>query len=307
MGTIRKPNFFIVGAPKAATSSMSYYLGQHPDVFMLPSETWHFATDLATSAPWCVKVRSEYERLFENSSQEAILGEKSVLYLLSSTAAKAIYDFNPASRILAILRHPADLMYSLHRQFLTSGNDEIYDFEEALAAESDRARGFRIPKSAHAPEALQYRRVVRFVDQIQRYYDVFGRERVLILLYDDVRADLPNCYQSVLRFLKVDDRFVPDFRAKNVTAEKSVDNLNIRRLIKRNALAQFAVRSIPRPLRSLVGAGLSYINSGHSIDPHAKLSRDLRAVLTRELEPEIQDLGRLIHRDLSVWLMPEST
>lgn len=305
--TFRKPNFFIVGAPKCATSSMEYYLRQHPDVFLVPDlEPWHFMGGLPTSACWAVRDEREYERLFASVRDEKIVGEKTVVYLFSAGTPQEIHEYNPDSRILVILRHPADVMYSWHRQLLHTGGEDIYDFEEALAAETDRRQGRRIPKSAYLPAALQYREVVRFADQIRRYYDAFGRQRVKVLLLDDVKADLAGCYRDVLRFLEVDDAFTPDFTARNVTGAKRMRHLNIRRLMRRSPLVFSAVRVLPRPIAKVLSNGLALVNRGHRVDPHERISAELRDRLTREMEPEIHDLAGVIDCDLSKWLGTEA-
>ena len=90
--TPRLPNFFIVGAPKCATTSMDHYLGQHPDIFMCPSkETHYFADDLYPRGTKCSWTR--YSGFFADAKNEAIVGESSVFYMLSQTAAQAIRDF----------------------------------------------------------------------------------------------------------------------------------------------------------------------------------------------------------------------
>ena len=71
---------------------------------------------------------------------EKRLGEASVWYLYSKTAAQEIYSFNPDAQIVVMLRNPADMLYSQHSQFLYNGNEDIEDFSEALAAEPERTK-----------------------------------------------------------------------------------------------------------------------------------------------------------------------
>ncbi len=80
-----------------------------------------------------------------------------------------------------------------------------HDFARALALEQDRRNGRRIPRHTYWPKALLYSEHVRYADQLRRYHDAFGRERVLVLVYEDFRADNEAAVRRVQRFLGVDD------------------------------------------------------------------------------------------------------
>jgi len=100
-----KPNFFIVGAPKCGTTSMTEYLKQHPDIFIPEEKEPHyFGSDL--EYPRITKTEAQYLRLFSEAQDERRLGEASVWYLFSQRAAQEIYEFNPLSRIIIMLRTP---------------------------------------------------------------------------------------------------------------------------------------------------------------------------------------------------------
>ena len=80
---MRKPDVFIVGAPKCGTTSMYHYLRQHPDVFMPPKKEPHsFASDL--DAPYFVRAEQEYLALFEEGAWAKRVGEASTWYLYST-------------------------------------------------------------------------------------------------------------------------------------------------------------------------------------------------------------------------------
>ena len=75
-----------------------------------------------------------------------------------------------------MLRNPVDVMYSQHSQLVFNQREDLTDFGAALAAEPDRLAGQRVPADAIRPEALYYRKSVRFPEQVRRYLDVFGRD-----------------------------------------------------------------------------------------------------------------------------------
>jgi hypothetical protein len=198
-----------------------------------------------------------------------------------------------------MLRNPVDVMHAQHAQLLFNHREDIADFEEALAAEADRRAGRRIPAGALRREALFYRHSVRFAEQLRRYLDVFGPERVHVVVFDDLRDRTADTYADVLRFLGVDDGFRPDFEVRNPN----------RRV--RSAALQRAVFRPPGPLRRLVPwlrrfplvhrVRDALVNVNSTPEARARMDPAHRARLNAELAPEVAELGRLIGRDLSAW------
>jgi hypothetical protein len=298
------PNFFIVGAPKCGTTALYSYLRQHPDVFMPASkEPKHFATDLdsgsARDGEVFVRDRTQYLELFAEGRGARRIGEATALYLYSREAAGNIHAFNPEARIIVMLRHPVDVMHAFHGERLYNGNEDIPDFAEALAAEEDRRSGHRLPDGAIS-RALQYRELVRFSEQLRRYFDTFGRSRVHVILFDDFKSDTEGCYRELLRFLELREDFVPE-----------LDVVNARKRIRSERLANLVRRPPPylrSAVRALVPAGVRaagfnlYKAINIEIGNRAGLAPAVHARLTAELRTEILELSRLIDRDLSHWI-----
>ena len=107
----------------------------------------------------------------------------------------------PDARIVIALRDPVAALYALHSEFVYDGNEDIADFTAALEAEPDRCAGRRIPGDAHFPAGLCYRATVRYAEQVERYLDRFGADRVHVLLFDDLIADPEGTGAAVVRFL----------------------------------------------------------------------------------------------------------
>jgi hypothetical protein len=114
-----------------------------------------------------------------------------------------------------MLRNPVDVMYAQHSQLVFNQREDLTDFVDALAAEDDRRAGRRVPKDAIRPEALFYRHSVRFAEQLQRYFDVFGRDGVHVIVFDDLVADARAVYRSTLEFIGVDSSFEVDLSVYN--------------------------------------------------------------------------------------------
>ena len=220
-----KPNFFIVGAAKCGTTSMYEHLRAHPQVFMptgsIPGnsvrtakEPHYFGRDLNIVDGWAVRDLDTYLSLFASANGAKRVGEGSVWSILSSTAAEEIKAFDPQAKIIIMLRDPVDMMYSIHGQLIRGGVEDLLDFELALDAEDDRRQGRRVPHNANFPMGLWYRFRATLSPQVQLYFDVFGRDAVRVILFDDFIRDTAKVYRQTLEFLDIAPDFQPVFDAK---------------------------------------------------------------------------------------------
>ncbi|MEP7128853.1 MAG: sulfotransferase [Chitinophagales bacterium] len=228
MNGIIKPGFFVVGAPKSGTTSLYEYLRQHPQVY-LPriKELNFFCTDLHFRFP--LLDEQKFLAYYADYKNESAIGEVSVWNLYSGIAAEQIHRFNPAAKIIILLRNPVDMMYALHSNHVFNDNEIITDFEEALNAQSDRKKGLRISPAIKCPvEALYYFDVASYAVQVKRYLELFGAEKVKVILFDDFIADTEKVYLDILRFIEVDELLPAAFKVYN--ASKTIRSGFIRQL-----------------------------------------------------------------------------
>src|SRR5262249_50413212 len=156
------PNFFFVGAPKSGTSSMVKYLGDHPDVFMGLKEMHFFGQDLKFHRPFYRHRLHEYLAEFESCNGQHRVGEASVWYLSSCTAAREISEFTSDARILIMLRNPVDMLYSLFCELRYLGDERLPTLREALAAQSDFSGAKPLECQTFFVQGLRYRDAVRY-------------------------------------------------------------------------------------------------------------------------------------------------
>ncbi|HWX44905.1 MAG TPA: sulfotransferase [Solirubrobacteraceae bacterium] len=204
------PDFFIVGHHKCGTTALYEMLRRHPQIYMPErKEPKFFASDVrqrdARAATGDPETLEEYLSLFAPASPEQRVGEASPQYLWSRAAPGQIAALRPDARIIAILREPASFLRSLHLHWLLHHVETEKDFRRAISLERERRRGRHIPRSSRWPQALLYSDHVRYVEQLRRYHACFPPEQVLVLIYDDFRADNEATVRRVLRFLDVDD------------------------------------------------------------------------------------------------------
>lgn len=297
--TGRAPNFFIVGAPKCGTTSMAEYLGRHPDVFVIRGEPHFFGSDIDYNTPRIPAAR--YAALWRAAGNATRIGDRSTWYLYSERAAAEIHEFNPQARIIAMLRHPAEMIHSLHAHHVQRDRrDDIDDLEAALDAEAERRAGQRIPAKARFAASLFYSAVPCYSTQLERYFERFGRDRVQVIVFDDFAADPARVYREALEFLGVDPDFAPDFEVHNA-ASPARDSW-LRRLWKtgnwryrvRAMLPRAAYQALRRKRRGTQARAAAR-------QPRAPLDPAVRARLVDRFAGEIDRLERLLDRDLSAW------
>lgn len=281
---------------------MYQYLRHHPGLF-LPErkEIRFFGSDL-NIRDRATRTLEEFMSFFAGAAPGQRVGTAYVWYLYSKTAATEIRQFAPGAQIIVMLRQPADMLYALHSEHLSNGNEDLARFEDALAAEPDRRAGRRIPPHAHLPQGLLYSEVPRYADQVARYFAAFGQDRVHVVLFDDFSADTAAAYRETLRFLEVRD---------DVTTPLDVVNPNKR--IRSEAVRQFLARpptlprriiraAVPARFRRAIYERATRLNV--TTPPRAPLADATRQQLNDLFRAEVGRLGELLGRDLSHWVGP---
>lgn len=299
---MKQPNFFIAGASKSGTTAMSYYLREHPHIFMPQrKEPHYFADDL----PGLRKVHTldAYLALFRPSSeQQSAVGEASACYLYSTVALHNIYRFNPQAKIILMLRNPIDLIAAFHAELLYNLFEDQPDLEVAWNLQSARREGRSIPPHSPEPRLLQYAQFAQFGAQVERLLHIFPPEQVHITLFDDFVAAPDVCYRQILDFLhitlqdrmhfpRINERkthrirwvgeflmhWKPAFLVKPWQQFKQL--LGIEQLCLRKTIVSWNTRKNKQP-------GLS---------PH------FRAQLVNTFRADIDLLASILRRDLSHW------
>jgi len=303
-GPASLPNFFIVGAQKAGTSSLYQYLKQHPDVFMSPvKEPEFFALEGRSvqhqGPPGCEPNENErpytdlqaYRELFVDHDGETAIGEASTLYLYSPQAPRRIARHVPEARLIVLLRHLVERTYSAFLMAKRSG-DEPLSFEEAIRAEPERIRddwGY----------LWRYKDFGFYHRQLQRYVDTFGRDQIKVYLLEDMKRDPEGVMKDLFGFLGVDDTFAPDLSMQHNTGglPRSTfvqDFMGAESSVLKSAVKRF----LPAGVRERIRHQIRDANHHKPSMPPG-----VRAMLEEEYREDMLRLQDLIGRDLSSWLM----
>ena len=317
---------FIVGAPRCGTTTLANYLRQHPKVcFSSVKEPMFFAQhDLRGMGDEELRelVEREYlERFFGHCSEEQRLrAEGSVTYLYAAEQLEPILRLWPDAKFIVALRDPLAMLPSLHARLLVTGDENIMDFKKAWAKIGDRAAGRSIPRSAIDPRFLRYDEAGALGSRVKQLFETVGRERCLVVLFDDLAADPKGTYDRLCGFLGLE----PWPRTK-LKAKRKHEGFRwgwLQRLLKRP----------PKPMRTVL-AGQHFrqrekeldAKEGRAIEAIFKVRKRLldwnkveakrqpldprvRREIIDRLRGEVILLSQLIDRDLSHWLggVPEA-
>jgi hypothetical protein len=296
----RAPDFFIVGHAKSGTSAMHRMLSAHPRLHMPRKEPSYFVPELLRSDRYAGGL-ADYLALFDDAAPEQLIGESTTWYLWSQTAASAIAAVQPGARIIAILREPASFLRSLHLQFIRSDVETEPDLAKALALERPRSEGRQMPRNSTRPPLLMYSRHVRYVEQLRRYYAVFPAEQILVLIYEDFRADNEGTIQQVLRFLDVGAADAVESVEVNAAAGVRSPRLNelVRSLYLGNAPATRALKGTIKALSSQRTRhhALGLLRRAQAEAP-PPADAELMLELRKRFRGEVAALGDYLKRDL---------
>ena len=292
-----RPNFLIIGAPRSGTTALYEGLAQHPDIFMSPRKEPWFAGFTGDPGPWrgprdAQPVRSweEYDRLFADAKGERAVGEASTLYLYAPQAPRRIQESLPEVRLIAILRNPVERAYSNFLEHVQEGRETELDFARALEAESARlARGWA-PSWAYAGLGF-------YGEQLARYFAAFPRERLLVLLHDELRQERAAVYRRIFRFLGVDEAFAPALPPRTNENSGVPKSRFMHALLTRPNALRSALRGMlgERQRRAVHAWLLHRTLARPGLDPQ------LRRSLAARFAEDIAQTERLLGRDLGAW------
>jgi len=291
---MKKPNFFIIGAPKCGTTSLAAWLSEHSNIYFSPvKEPSFFDTDrkFVGRFSW-----AEYDRMFQEAGPDHLaIGEGSTAYLRSGVAVKSILSYADNPKFIVCFRDPVEMAISLHGQLLRMGIETEKDFEKAWHLQEKRAGGKGLPfmSQNEGLDSLQYRDICSLGSQMACLYRTVPRASVRVLLLEDIQQNPRDQYLSVLDFLGVPDDGRQRFPVYNAAEQLPVGFARL----------MMMATQFKRLLRLRRSFGLLRPFKDRLERPGGKspVSDSFRLELARTFRDDVLLLQNLIHRDLSNW------
>lgn len=299
---MRRPSFFIVGAPKCGTTALSVYLDAHPNIFVSkPKEPHFFAEDLPGYRE--VETERDYLALFDPAEErQATLGEASVFYLYSQAAIPGIESFEPDARYIVMFRRPLDVVYSLHAQLVFSRDESETDFETAWNLTPERKRGDSVPRLCRDRSILYYDEIAKFGEQFERMIAHVPPERIKCVFFEDFVKDTQAAYSSVLEFLGVEHDGRAEFPRinENMTQRWSwLADLSMRPPAWATSLALSAKKALG--VREL-GVLRRFRRMNTVSEERTSLPTELRAAIIEHYKEDTRKLAELTGRNIDSWM-----
>jgi hypothetical protein len=272
------PTFLIIGAMKAGTTSLAYWLGEHPDVFLAPGKELRFFN---------VPQRWErgidwYRSQFAGAEGTRAIGEATPGYLGHPQAPERIASIVPGARLIALLRHPADRAYSQYWLNRAIGS-ETRTFQQLIDEEI----------SGKAPAYGFYLERGRYLKHLNELNEHFPEEAILPLLLDDLSADPAGTFARACAHIGVDDAVRPPNVGKAYNARTALRSRSLH-----SAVRKLRAR---RLLSASIAGRLNAWNGTAQRRPYPPMDPAIRATLIAVYEDQISGLEQLLGRDLSSW------
>ncbi|MCH7826368.1 MAG: sulfotransferase [Bacteroidetes bacterium] len=201
------PNFFIVGAPRSGTTSLYEYLKNVSSIYMSSEkEPTYFTTDNQSIIGIDCEKTIKYLKLFENVKNKTIIGEATATYLWDTMSYSLIHKMSPDAKILISLRNPVDRLISHYKRI--SNEFDLGSFHTFI---------FNPPEKFKEYSKTFYEFGFYF-EQVKRYFDIFGKNNVKVIIFEEFLANEESVIKEILKFLNIDANISDiDFRVYNAS------------------------------------------------------------------------------------------
>jgi hypothetical protein len=285
------PNFFLVGAAKAGTTSAYAYLSQHPRVFFPTIKEPHFFTQVrpAPGQRFYVEAitdRTRYLRLFRGASGFSVVGDASPSYLWHPEVPHRIRARIPDAKIAIILRDPIQRAYSHYLMDYREGIQDL-NFYDALIDDMNQ------PDKGWGISSL-YFELGQYAQQVRRYLETFPPRQIRVLFFEDIRGDAKGALRELLNFLELDTAAIDRIDTSKAHNSYAAPRSPLMRRVAGAKLARILARIlVPRSTGQLIYERF-FLRQARKppLDPRA---RDLLRTL---YDPDITELELIFGREL---------
>lgn len=302
------PDFLVIGAGKSGTTSLYYHLKQHPEVFVPEVKEPNFFAlegekivsgkgddpDEMNYYPWAITNYNDYKALYKDAKPGQVKGDVSPMYLYHPNSIKNIKKYAPEAKLIAILRQPAERLYSRFQHLSRDNRKPTDNFEDSMI------RGnIWWERNDLVQEGF-------FYQHLSRYYEHFPKEQILVFLYDDLKINPEEVVRKIYNFIGVSPDFLPDLKFQyNISGE--VKNKQLDNLIGRKS---FLLKTI----KGLAPGGYAFLKKNQSLKKvlnkwrnknltPVPLKNEVKKKVTNDIYKEdILNLQDLLDRDLNSWL-----
>lgn len=188
------PNLFIAGATKCGTTTLYHHFNQHPEIFMSPVKEPRF---FCCPSPNLENFRypqdqKEYENLFQNVSNERLIGEATPAYMHSTEAIERIQKKIQAPKFIFSIRNPTDRAFSHYKMMYRkniAGANFYHEFKKDIKRQSKIESSY-LTGGIYGTGLYDH--------WLEKYIEAFGKENIYVMIFErwtkNPLAELNKCY-----------------------------------------------------------------------------------------------------------------
>lgn len=287
------PDVYITGPGRSGTTSLYQYLIGHPEIFANEEKEHRYFDETvprhADDPEALEAAREAYLDQFRDAEDHQLVVDGTPSYVYYRDALERIREVRPDAKFIVSYRDPVERTYSLYWLMVASGKEER-DFLDAIEEGLEHDRQGR-----YDTERVKYIRNSRQGTQLERLYDLFGEEQVLVLLFTDLVEDPSSALVDVASFLDIDTEIARDLdteRTHNSTPGVPPNEL-ARKIRSSDAIQSIAQAVLPKSLREFLGNRVLLAERDKPpMDPEA------RRLLAETFAPEVRRVEELLGREL---------
>ncbi|CAA6819163.1 MAG: Unknown protein [uncultured Sulfurovum sp.] len=290
---MKKIDFLIAGVQKSATTSLAYYVGQHPKICKHRTEEMpYFSLEEEYKLGYLVN----FKRYFNHCSQNDKVLAKSVTVIQDVDVIKKAYEHNPKMKLVIVLRNPIDRAYSAFWYARKMGWENIDDFDKALSLEEDRKS-----KNMIVQRNTSYKKNGEYLEQLNQLFTVFPKEQVCIILQEDIAKDANEVCQKLFKYFNLEAYEGLNMERINESAMPKF--FIISKLLNANHPVKKKIKqSLPIGLQRFIDKlKIRIMRLNNKKITVEKMSVKTRKNLLEYYEKMNQELSLLINRNLDHW------
>ena len=281
------PNLFIVGAPKAGTTSLHEYLKKIPGIFMSEvKEPYYFCKTMIPIDHYVTPIRDrkKYLALFEKSENSKIVGESSVWYLSDPDASTLIHQQVPSAKIIILLRDPVERAFSHYLMLEGRKQFKSSSFHQQIQKEIREGLDYKTP-NIRLNAGFYYNDIMRFIE-------IFGRKQVKIIIFEEFIVNTKEILENILEFLDISaslKNFEPHAHNPAMVSKYPLVNefLNI------SLVSKLRQKLIPEPIQRNIKKKLF-----KDLKNEYKMTNEDRSFLKKYYNEDVKKLREFLGRSL---------
>jgi hypothetical protein len=293
------PNFFIIGAPKAGTTTLFNIISKFPEVYSATQKEIRFFTKDVNYRKGLAWYQQTY---FNGAADYPIRMEATPTYLTwSEKSSRRLDEDYPTHELkfAVIFRDPVQRAYSHYWHRFRQDHEDL-TFEEAIKAEPDRMAKHYDELFSNGYGRYTYFRAGCYASRLQPFLDRFKKEQFIFLITEDLLPDAyPVTITRIKEFLEISGDQTPSIKKDNPATSLRWDWMKSPySRLKHSFLGKFYLSIINEPLRNKIQ------NRMYTATANPPMNPDFASQLRARYFEEIKALERIIERDLSKWMEP---